>query len=110
MYQIYKECYLIRDLDGDDKCDNQSHVEGACVDLSPGVGQSTDLISLAGCNPTSLMKDEEELQSHMKSIDRSFPTHDHLIAATVAVFHWSWWYQEKLPDPYCSWSFHWENC
>ena len=28
------------DLDGDDICDNQSCVEGACVDLSPGVKQS----------------------------------------------------------------------
>ena len=43
-------------LDSDDKCDDQSHVEGACVDLLPGVGQSTDLISLVGCNPTRLLK------------------------------------------------------
>ena len=32
------------DLDGDDKCDDQSLVEGACVDLYLGVGQSTDLM------------------------------------------------------------------
>ena len=55
------------DVDGDDKCDDQSCVEGACVDLSPGVGQSTDLISLVGCNPIGLVKDEEELQTCMKS-------------------------------------------
>ena len=59
------------DLDGDDKCDDQSCVEGACVDLSPGVGQSTDLISLVGCNPIRLVKDEEELQAHMKSLTPS---------------------------------------
>ena len=59
------------DLDGDDKCDDQSRVEGACVDLPPGVGQSTDLISLVGCNPTRLVKDEEELQARIKSLTPS---------------------------------------
>ena len=59
------------DLDGDDKCDDQSLVEGACVDLPPGVGQSTDLISLVGCNPTRLVKDEEELQVRIKSLTPS---------------------------------------
>ena len=54
------------DLDGDDKCDDQSRVEGACVDLPSGVGQSTDLISLVGCNSTRLVKDEEELQARIK--------------------------------------------
>ena len=62
------------DLDGDDKCDDQSRV-GACVDLPPGVGQSTPtpthLISLVGCNPTRLVKDEEELQAGIKSLTRS---------------------------------------
>ena len=45
--------------------------EGAYVDLSPGVGQSTDLISLVGCNPIRLVKDEEELQARMKSLTPS---------------------------------------
>ena len=59
------------DLDGDDKCNDQSRVEGACVDLPPGVGQSTDLLSLVGCNPTRLVKDEEELQARIKSLTPS---------------------------------------
>ena len=46
------------DLDCDDKCDDQSRVEGACVDLPPGVGQSTDLLSLVGCNPIRLVTSE----------------------------------------------------
>ena len=41
------------DLNYDDKCDDkrddQSHIKGMCVDMSPRVGQSTDLISLIGC-------------------------------------------------------------
>ena len=45
------------DLDSD----NVTHTEGTCVDLSPGVGQSTDLISLVRCNPIRLVKDKEEL-------------------------------------------------
>ena len=52
-------------------CDDQSHSEGMCVDLSPGVGQSTDLISLVGCNPIRLVKDEEELQVRIKSLTPS---------------------------------------
>jgi hypothetical protein len=59
------------DLDGDDKRDDQSRVEEACVDLYSGVGQSTDLISLVGCNPIRLVKDEEELQVRMKSLTPS---------------------------------------
>ena len=59
------------DLDGDDKCDDQSRIEGACVDLPPGVGQCTDLISLVGCNPIRLVKDEEELQARIKSLTPS---------------------------------------
>ena len=58
-------------MDGDDKCNDQSRVEGVCVDLPPGVGQSTDLISLVGCNPTRLVKDEEELQVSIKSLTLS---------------------------------------
>ena len=59
------------DLDGDDKCGDYSCVEGARVDLSPGVGQSTDLISLVRCNPIRLIKEEEELQARMKSLTLS---------------------------------------
>ena len=59
------------DLDGDDKCNDQPHVKGACVDLSPGVGQSTDFISFVEYNPIRLMKDDEELQAHMKSLTLS---------------------------------------
>ena len=59
------------DLDGDDKCDDQSRVEGACADLPPGVGQSTDLINLVECNPTRLVKDEEELHIRIKSLTLS---------------------------------------
>ena len=50
---------------------NRARVEGACVDLPPGVGQSTDLLRLVGCNPTRLMKDEEELQARIKSLTPS---------------------------------------
>ena len=49
------------------ECDNQSHTMGACVDLSRGVGQSTGLICLVGCNPIRLMKHKEELRVLMKS-------------------------------------------
>ena len=59
------------DLDNDNRCDDQSHTEGTCVELSPGVGQSTDLISLVGCNPIRLVKDEEELQVRIKSLTPS---------------------------------------
>ena len=46
------------------------HVQGTCVDLSPG-GHSTNLISLVGCNPIRLVKDEEELQVRIKSLTPS---------------------------------------
>ena len=49
-----------------------SHIlKGMCVDLSPGIGQSTDLISLVDCNPIRLVKDEEELQVRLKSLTPS---------------------------------------
>ena len=48
-----------------------SHTLRAHVDLSPGVGQSTDLISLVGCNPIRLVKDEEELQVCIESLTPS---------------------------------------
>ena len=59
------------DLDSDNGCDDQSHTEGTCVDPSPGVCQSTDLIGLVGCNPIRLVKDEEELQVRIKSLTPS---------------------------------------
>ena len=39
--------------------------------MPPGVGQSTDLLSLVGCNPTRLVKDDEELQARIKSLTPS---------------------------------------
>ena len=48
-----------------------THTKGMCVDLSPGVGQSTDLISLVSCNPIRLVKDKEELQVHLKPLTPS---------------------------------------
>ena len=57
---------FLGDLDGDDKINAMtSHA------LNPGVGQSTDLISLIECNPIRLVKDEEELRVHIKSLTLS---------------------------------------
>ena len=61
------------------------------LDLSPGVGQSTGLISLDGCNPTRLVKDEEKLQARKNSLTPSqiafqlMTTNDQLFTATIAV-------------------------
>lgn len=57
------------DLDSDSRCDDQSHTKGICVDLSPGVSQSTDTdFSLIGYNPIRLVKDETELQVCINSL------------------------------------------
>ena len=77
-----------------------THTKGMCVDLSPGVGQSTDLISLVSCNPIRLVKDEEILDS---IIDGGFPIDDQLLTATIIVCDRSRWYWKKLFDPHCSW-------
>ena len=77
------------------------------MDLSPGVGQSTDLISLVGCNPIRLVKDEEELQVRIKSLTPSQKEAFKLMTNSLQqrlLFVTGPGGTGKFSDPYCSWS------
>ena len=76
-----------------------------CGPISWGIGQSTDLISLVGCNPITLVKDEEELQVRIKSLTPSQKEAFKLMTNSSQqqlLFVTSHGGTGKFSDPYCS--------